>query len=62
MHNGRLIAMAQSTSADWNQRSQTVVLKVSTSDEVWISNRDFSDQFLDGQRYTVFSGALLYQI
>ncbi|KAH3736860.1 hypothetical protein DPMN_043435 [Dreissena polymorpha] len=62
MHNGNLVAIAYATENIWAQGSQTVVLKITTGDEVWIKNLDFEHEVVNGDAYSSFSGVILLKL
>ncbi|KAH3773626.1 caprin-2-like [Dreissena polymorpha] len=62
MHNGNIIAIAQSTHNIFDKGAQTVVLKVSSGDEIWIQNLDYEHASVYGESYSTFTGVLLYQL
>ncbi|KAH3805983.1 hypothetical protein DPMN_134293 [Dreissena polymorpha] len=62
MHKGNLIAMIHGFVNVFEQGTQTVVLKVRTGEQVWIGNRDYTNQYVYGDYYSSFSGFLLHQL
>ncbi|KAH3739959.1 hypothetical protein DPMN_046651 [Dreissena polymorpha] len=62
MHNGNVIAIAGSTKNIWNQAAQTVVLKVSAADEIWIKNLNYEHVSVYVGSFSTFTGVLLYQL
>ncbi|KAH3888388.1 uncharacterized protein LOC127846668 [Dreissena polymorpha] len=62
MHNGALIAIAYGSPGVSDQGTQTVVLKVTAGEQVWIGNRDSSNVYVVGSSYSSFSGFLLHQL
>ncbi|XP_052777455.1 cerebellin-2-like isoform X2 [Mya arenaria] len=62
VHNGNVInrVYGHGDSGRHAQGSQTAVLQLQVSDEVWVRNIDYNDESVYGGAYSSFCGSLLY--
>ncbi|XP_052777858.1 cerebellin-1-like [Mya arenaria] len=61
VHNGNIVAKCHGYN-EWEQFSQTVIIKVKVGEEVYVKNVAAEHEIVHGESFSTFSGFLLWQL